>query len=455
MSAPLEGIEVLTSNLAGDLVRPGDDGYDKARTIWNAMIDRKPALIVRCAATEDVVRCVNFAREHGLQLSVKAGGHGVAGNALVADGLVIGLSPMKDVQVDLERRTATAQAGVTWRDLDQATQKFGLATTGGVVSETGIAGLTLGGGFGYLMRTYGLACDNLLAVEIVTADGKTRRASADENADLFWGCRGGGGNFGVVTSFTYRLHPVSKGLFGAVLYPIDRAREVLRFYRDFMDTAPDELEAYAALLFSPDGTPVAAIVPMYIGSVDEGERLLRPLREFGPPIADLIQPIPYADHRALYDSGNPKGWRNYWKSSLLTTLTDGTIDAMVRAFEKAPSKGPGVSVFLEAFGGAVGRVPSGTTAFPHRDAAYDLAITANWQDPAQDAIHRAWVRESWQTLRPHGSEGVYVNYLDEETDEGRGRVEAAYGGNYARLAKLKRKYDPGNLFRSNQNIRPE
>jgi len=447
-----EIVKHFASGLNGDVIRPGDAAYEEARKVWNGMIDRRPAVIVRCREMDDVVQSVNFAREHRLPLAIRGGGHNVAGNAVCDDGLVIDQSHMKEVQVDPERRVATAQGGVTWRELDLKTQEFELATTGGIVSTTGIAGFTLGGGLGCLMRKYGLACDNLLGVEIVLADGRVLRANAKENPDLFWAVRGGGGNFGVATSFEFRLHPVGKILFGPVTYPLLGAREVLRFYRNFVEEAPDELEVYGAILTPLVGLPVVEVAPAYVGPIEEGERVIRPLREFRSPMADEIQPMAYIDHRNLFDPLSPPGVRHYWKSTFLTELSDGAIDAMVRHFTRAPP--PRSAVQLEHLGGAVARVGRDDTAFDHRDALFNFLITAVWSNPAEDEIHKAWVRELWQVMQPWRSGRVYVNYLQEEKDEGRGRVEAAYGAKYERLAALKRKYDPENLFRFNQNIRP-
>lgn len=431
---------------------PGDGGYEAARKVWNGMIDRHPAMIVQCAGVPDVVNAVNFARAHNLLIAVRGGGHSVAGNAVCDGGLVIDLSRMKSIRVDHLNRVARAEGGVTWRELDHETQAFGLATTGGIVSSTGIAGLTLGGGLGYLMRKHGLACDNLLGVEIVTADGRVLKANAQENPDLFWAIRGGGGNFGVVTSFEYKLHPIAKILFGPVIHAPDRARDVLRFYRKFMEEAPDELQAYPGLLRSPEGAPVVAVVAAYIGPIEDGERALRPLREFGSPAADQIQPIAYADHRALFDAYYPTGLRNYWKANFMAELSDEAIDTMVHHFARAPSPLPAVA--LECMGGAVARVGRDETAFDHRDAPFNLLITDGWKDPAEDEVHRKWVRDVWEAMQPYSTGGVYVNYLQEEKDEGRDRVKAAYGTRYERLAALKRKYDPENLFRFNQNIKP-
>ncbi len=441
----------LVSSLQGELIRKGDATYDEARKIWNAMIDRKPSMIVRCRGTDDVVSCVNFARDHGIPLSIRGGGHNVAGNAVCDDGLAIDLSLMKDVRVDPERRVATAGGGTLLREFDLKTQEFGLATTFGIVSNTGIAGLTLGGGVGYLMRKHGLACDNLLGVQIVTADGRVLRADAQENADLFWAVRGAGANFGVVTSFEFRLHPVSKILFGALVHPPDRAHDVLRIFRKFAEGAPDEFMAYAGLITLPQG-PVAFIFPGYAGPIEDGERVLRPLREFGPPVADQIQPMAYADHRAPYDDFYPAGLRNYWKGHFLSDLSEEAIETMVDHFARIPTSR--VAIAVGPLGGAVARVGREETAFVHRDAPFDVIITVAWTDPGEDEINMNWGRELSQALRPYSSGGVYVNYLMQEMDEGRDRVAAAYGPNYARLAEIKRKYDPENLFRVNQNIRP-
>lgn len=447
-------IKRFASGLRGGVIRKGDPLYEEARKVWNAMIDRKPQLIVRCQGTVDVVHAVNFARDHGLPLSVRGGGHNIAGNAICDDGLVVDLSPMKEIRVDAQRRVATAQPGVTWKELDEKTQAFGLATPGGFISSTGIAGLTLGGGIAWLMRKHGLACDNLLGVEIVAADGRVLRASADENPDLFWAVRGGGGNFGVVTSFEYRLHPLpGPFLGGAVIHPLERGHEVFRFFRKVMEGAPDDLMALPALLPSPQGVPVSGIVAAYFGSIKDGERALRPLREFGPPLADQIQPITYTTLQTIFDPFYQSGFRNYWKSSFLSDLTDEAIDTIVRYYRMVPS--PRTIVYLEAFGGAVARVGRDETAFDHRDVAFNLNITSAWSDPAEDEANIAWTRALWKSLQPFFSRRVYVNYLGEEKDEGPDRIIDAYGkAKYGRLAVLKKKYDPGNLFHFNQNINP-
>jgi FAD/FMN-containing dehydrogenase len=446
-------VTAFQASLRGELLRPGDGSYDAARRVWNGMIDRRPALIARCAGASDVVRAVDFARTNGLPVAVRGGGHNVSGSGVCDGGLVIDLTPMKGIRVDPVARTARVDAGVTWGELDHETQAFGLATTGGTVSTTGIAGLTLGGGFGWLMRKHGLTCDNLVSADAVTADGRLLRGSEEEHADLFWGLRGGGGNFGVVTSFEYRLHEVGPTLLaGPLFHPLAAARDLLRFYRDFAPTAPDALGCMAALLTSPDGVPLAGLVPAFAGPIAEGETAMRPLRAFGSPVADHVGPIPYRTLQMLFDPAFPAGRRNYWKSSFLRGLDDAAIDALVDHVAKVPSPHSGVAI--EQFGGAVGRVEVDATAFAHRSASFNLIIFAAWDDPAQDDANIGWARELWAAMRPFAADGVYVNYLGDVRDEGEDRVRAAYGAQYDRLAALKAKYDPTNLFRVNQNITP-
>ncbi len=443
-------VKEFSVSLRGQLLRAGDDGYDAARKIWNGMIDKRPALIARCAGAADVVTCVDFARANDLVVAVRGGGHNVAGNAVCDGGLMIDLSAMKSVRVEPGRRTARAEPGLTWGEFDRETQAFGLATTGGLCSETGIAGLTLGGGWGWLMRKHGLAVDNLLAVDVVSADGQLRTASAAENADLFFGVRGSHSNLGVVTSFEYRLHPVGPTvLAGMVVHPLAKAREVLKFYRDYASQAPDELSAWAALMPSPDGHPVVAILTCYIGPSDAGEKLVRPLKEFGPPMADMIEPMPYVKAQSLIDEGFPRGRFNYWRSNLLRALSDDAIETLVTRFRDVTS--PYSSVLIEQFGGAVSRVGAEETAFNHRASPYDLVIMAMWSTPEESEKHIRWADELWRAMQPNFSAGVYVNYLGNEGDE---RIKAAYGANYGRLVTLKNTYDPMNLFRFNQNIKP-
>ncbi len=442
-------VQDLRSTLRGDLLQLGDAGYEAARTIWNGMIDRHPALIARCRGAADVLAAVNFAREQGLPLAVRGGGHGVAGKAVCDGGLMIDLSPMKSIRIDPIGRTAHAEPGVLWEEFDREAHAFGLATVGGVVGTTGIAGLTLGGGQGWLTGKYGLTLDNLLAADVVTADGRLLHASAAEHPDLFWALRGAGANFGVVTSFEYRLHPVGTVLGGMVVHPLDRAVDVLRFYREFAAQQPDELTTYAGLLSMPDGTPIIALVTCYAGPLDAAERAVAPLRRFGTPIADTIAPIPYPAMQAVMGGGFPYGRQNYWKSGLTGTISDDLIAAVVEYFGRVPS--PFTAIAFADCHGAYARIGQGDTAYAHRDLQWDLNILGNWADPAETDRNMGWVRECFAAVEPHLSRGVYVNDLGDETDE---RVRAAYGANHDRLVAVKTKYDPANLFRQNQNIAP-
>jgi FAD/FMN-containing dehydrogenase len=448
---PLEvaAVQEFAANLRGELIRSQDDGYDAARAVFNGMIDRHPALIVRAAGVADVIGGVNFARTHDLPLSVRGGGHSVAGNAVCDGGVMLDLSPMKGMRVDPVRQTAQAQAGLTLGEFDLETQEFGLATTLGVVSMTGIAGLTLGAGLGWLNGKYGLACDNLISVDVVTADGRMLRASAEENEDLFWGIRGGSGNFGVVTSFEYQLHPVGPVLGGGLVYPMTKAREVLRFYHEVASTGPDELSTVASLGIAPDGSPVVSVSVCYCGHIETGEQVLRPLRTFGSPLEDSIQPMAYRTLQSAPDAGFPLGRQHYWKSSYLKHFTDEAIEVMVRFVAEMPS--PTTGVGLQQMHGAASRVDPAATAFPHRDEHYDLIILSQWTDPADSAKNIEWTRTFFDAMQPFFERGVYVNNLGEEGEE---RVKAAYGANYDRLLSLKNKYDPTNLFRLNQNIKP-
>ena len=448
-----ETVAAFKATLRGALLRPGDNGYDAARTLWNAMINKRPALIARCAGVADVINAVNFARTHDLLVAVRGGGHNVAGNAVCDGGLMIDLSPMKSVHVDPVRRTARAEPGVIWREFDHETQAFGLATTGGVIPTTGIAGLTLGGGIGWLMGQHGLSCDNLLSVDIVTADGRLLQASAAENPDLFWGVRGGGGNFGIVTSFEYQLHTVGQVLGGMVIHPVERARDVLKFYREFTRTAPDALTSMAAFLTSPDGAPVVALVVCYNGPLAEGEKILQPLRAFGPPVADHIGPMAYTALQSMLEAGFPPGLQNYWKSNFLKDLSDDTVAVMIDYFAQKPA--PTSALVIEHIGGAVSRVGEDATAFTHRHAPYNLLIVGIWPNQADNDSNIRWVRQTWDAMQPFSSGAVYVNYLGQVADEGAERIKEAYGvAKYERLLALKKQYDPTNLFRLNQNINP-
>lgn len=443
-------VEAFKASLRGVLLRPGDVGYDDTRKIHNGMIDRRPALIACCAGVADVLTGVRFAREHDLLVSVRGGGHGMPGFAVCEGGLMLDLSGMKSVHVDPHHRTVRAEAGVTWGEFDHETQAFGLATTGGVVASTGIAGLTLGGGHGFLMRRYGLACDNLLSVDVVTADGRWLCASATEHAELFWGLRGGGGNFGVVTSFEYRLHPLETMLAGMVIYPMAQAKAFLKRYREVTSTAPDELGSLVALGTLPDGTQAAVLLVGYSGPIADGEKLLRPLREFGPPLADQVSPSPYMALQGISEHFNPRGYRNYLKTNYLRELSDDAIDILVERYASVPA--PFSHIVVEHMGGAVSRMDRQATAYNYRDAQYNFLIVGMWADPAQDARAIPWVRSLWQALQPFSSGNIYVNY---ESDVGVDRVQAAYGAaKYDRLVALKNTYDPTNFFRLNANIKP-
>jgi len=431
------------------VVCPGERGYDTARAVFNGMIDRRPLAVIQSVDASDVVRCIEFARLHGLPLSVRGGGHSVAGNAVRDGAVMLDLSGMKAVRVDPKTRTVRAEPGLTLGEFDRATQAFGLATTLGVVSVTGIAGLTLGGGLGWLNGRYGLACDNLISAHVATADGQLLRANAQENEDLFWGIRGGGGNFGVVTSFEYQLHPVDLVLAGGLSYPLGMAPLVLRFYDDFVKEAPDELSTAVSLALTPTGEPVVSIAVCYCGPIDEGEQVLRPLRTFQSPAEDGIQPMPYALLQSARDDGFPSGRLHYWKSGWLRELTDGAIETLMQFVPHMPSPTSGVG--LQRMHGAASRIAPSATAFPHRAEQYDFLILSQWTDATDSDRNVEWTRALFEAMRPHLEESVYVNNLG---DEGPERVQAAYGENYPRLAALKGTYDPDNLFRANQNIDP-
>jgi len=401
----------------------------------------------------DVVDAVNLARKLSLEVAVRGGGHNVAGRATVDGGLMIDLAPMKGIHVDPDAHTARAQGGVTWAELNRETQLHGLAVTGGVVSTTGIAGLTLGGGLGWLMGKYGLVLDNLRSVELVTADGQVLRTSKDEQADLFWAVRGGGGNFGVATSFEYQLHPVGPTITGGlVAHPFDRARDVLRFFRDCTASLPDELTVWAGLIHAPDGSgaKLAAMLACHCGSLAAGETAMRPLKQFGSPVMDAIGPMPYCQLNGILDAAYPRGALNYWKSSFLAQLSDDAIDTMIECFARCPT--PMGQLLLEHVHGAATRVGVGDTAFPHRADGHNLLVLSEWMEPANTERCIAWARETYAEMEPFMASGRYVNYLaDDETGD---PIAAAYGPNYRRLQELKRKYDPSNFFHMNQNIRP-
>jgi len=440
-----------TDRPMGVLLRAGDAIYDDARRVWNGMIDRRPALIVRPRDADEVAAAIAYARARALPIAVRGGGHNAAGLAVCDDGLVIDLSLMRHVTVDPAARTARVGGGATWRDLDAAAQAHGLATTGGAISSTGVAGLTLGGGIGWLMRSFGLACDNLLSVELVTAAGRRVTASATENAELFWAVRGGGGNFGVVTSFEFRLHPVGPIVGGMFIHPFDRALDALRFYREATRSMREDLTVFAAMLTPPDSPPVIAFAVAYHGAPEEADASLAALRAFGPPVADQVGAMTYVQLQQMMDEALPPGLQVYWRSEFLSTLDD---DALLEALvaQYAAGTSPLNILLLEQMGGAVGRVPRDATAFPHRDAAYNLAIVSRWTDPAERDTHTQWARDTHAAVRPWAT-GVYVNYLG--VGEGADRVREAYGdAHFRRLVAVKDTYDPENVFRLNQNVPP-
>ena len=448
---PLLDIQPLRLIFHGELLQSGDSGYDSARQIWNASVDKHPTLIARCSGVADVIAAVNFARDHNLLTAIRGGGHNVGGRALCDDGIVIDLSRMRSVHVDPATSTVRVEGGATLGDLDRETHAFGLAVPSGVVPKTGIAGLTLGGGVGWLLRKYGMSVDNLLSCQLVTAAGKVLTASASEHEDLFWALRGGGGNFGVVTSFTFQLHPVTDVVGGLVAHPLDNAPAMLRFFKETTAAAPDALSLFAGLLHAPDGSghKIGAIVGFHADPV-HGMEALAPLKAFGPPIMDMMGPMPYGALNAMMDGGFPRGALNYWKSSFLEALPDEAITTMVDAFRACPA--PLGAMLLEHFHGAVTRVPVEQTAYPHRSTGFNLLIVAQWMDPTQTDECRAWARQAYQSLQPFMASGKYVNYLGD--DEKGDAVANAYGANYARLQQVKSKYDPDNVFHLNQNIRP-
>ncbi len=448
----------LRSTLRGQLFIPSDDGYDVARRVYNAMIDRRPAAVVRCADAADVRSAVNYARAGKLPLAVRGGGHNPNGFGTCDDGIVVDLSHMRGVRVDPARRIARVDGGCTWADADHATSAFGLAVPGGLVSTTGVGGLTLGGGIGHLSRKYGLSIDSLRSADVVLADGQFVTADARENPDLFWALRGGGGNFGVVTSFEFALHPVDELLAGPLLYPLESMRDVMKLYRSFMRTAPDEMTAFFAVLIVPPGPPfpqalwnkrVCAIVTCYLGPHEQGLSVMKPLRDFGPPLANMVGPIPFSALQSMFDALVPPGMLHYWKADFVRELNDAAIDVHVK-------HGPGIPTVASAMhiyptSGAVHRVPSDATAFSYRDVEFVHVIAAIYSDPADTQRNVKWVRDYWTALHPHSEPGAYVNFM---MDEPAGRVEQTYRGNFDRLRAIKRSYDPTNLFSINQNIAP-
>lgn len=451
-------IAQLDARLRGRLLTLDAPGYDEARTIWNGMIDRHPSLIARCAGAADVIHTVNFAREHGLLVAVCGAGHNIAGNAVCDRGLMIDLKPMKSVRVDPEARTARVDPGCTLADFDHEAQAFGLATPVGINSTTGIAGLTLGGGFGWLSRKYGMTVDNLLSADVVTANGRLVHASETENPDLFWAIRGGG-NFGVVTSFEFRLHPVGPEILsGLIVHPFEAAPEVLHFYRDFVADLPDETAVWVVLRKAPPlpflpeewhGREVVVLAAFHVGDMAEGERILEPLRRFGQPLADVIGPHQYVDWQRAFDPLLTPGARNYWKSHDFSELSDDLLGTLIDYAGRLPS--PQAEIFIGQVGGQMGRVDPEATAYPHRNAAFIMNVHGRWERPPDDDACIAWARALFQDTAPFTTGGVYVNFLTHDEDD---RVRAAYGPNYERLVEVKDVYDPSNLFRLNQNIRP-
>jgi FAD/FMN-containing dehydrogenase len=446
-----QAISELAGSFSGRLIQPTDPAYEEARKLHNGLIDKRPALIARCAGLADILDAVRLARKLGLEIAVRGGGHNVAGLASVNGGLMIDLSGMKGIHVDAKARKAKAQGGVNWAEYNRETQLHGLATTGGAVSSTGISGLTLGGGLGWLMGRHGLALDNLLSVDIVTADGAALKASAEDHPDLFWAVRGGGGNFGVVASFEYRLHPIGPTITGGlVAHPIGQARDMLRFYRDLTAQASDDLSVFAGLIHAEDGAKLAAMVACHCGPLKAGEAETRPIKQYGSPALDTIGPMSYCQQNAMLDAAYPRGALNYWKSNFLSALSDDAIDTIVECFATCPT--PMGQILIEHFHGAVCRVPVGDTAYAQRAEGYNLVILSEWQDRAMNERCIAWARDTYGALAPFMAPGRYLNYLEE--DAAAVGVAAAYGPNYARLRQLKAKYDPENVFHLNQNIPP-
>ena len=452
-------IEELRRHVKGQIVLPGDPNYDEVRKIWNAMINRRPAVIVQCKGPDDVPHAIRCARQNGLEISVRGAGHNIAGNAVCEDGMMIDLSPMKNVRVDAAKKRAHVGPGATLADFDEAVQAHGLATPVGINSTTGIAGLTLGGGFGWLTRKYGMTVDNLSSVELVTANGKEVRASESENQDLFWAVRGGGGNFGVVTQFEFSLHPVGpQVLAGLIVFPLDQAKQVLRQYREFVASAPEELSVWAVLRLAPPlpflpkevhGKEIVVLAVFYCGDIGAGEKVIAPLRRFGKAHGEHIGVQPYAQWQKAFDPLLTPGARNYWKSHNFRELRDGALDTMIEFARKLPS--PQCEIFVAHIAGAANRVPADAMAYAHRDARFVMNVHGRWDAATQDTTVIAWARAFFNATASHASGGAYVNFMTEDES---GRVTAAYGANYARLAGIKKQHDPENVFHLNQNIKP-
>ena len=450
-------LDQLREQVGGDVIAPGNDAYDEARTVYNAMIDRHPAVVVRAASVSDVTAAVNIARENGLDLAVRGGGHSVPGFGTCDDGVAIDLSGMRSVTVDPTSRTARAEGGATWGDFNDATHVHGLATTGGIISTTGVGGLTLGGGIGYLARGFGLSCDNLISADVVTADGRLVVASEDENADLFWALRGGGGNFGVVTSFEFRLHPVETIYGGPMFFEVEDAATVLRFFREFIADAPEEFGGFPAwqiappLPFIPEnrhGDTFIAFVACWAGPIDQGEAILKPLHDVAPVVAEHVGEMPYPALNSAFDALVPPGLQHYWKANFVTELSDAVIEAHLEHGPKVPVVNSTVHIY--PINGACHRVASDATAFAYRDANFAPVIAGMWPDPAQNEANIRWVRDYYDATAPLSQEGGYINFMAGDDQD---RIKANYRGNYDRLVQVKRTYDPDNLFHLNQNIR--
>lgn len=451
-------IDALQERVKGQVITEGDAEYDTARKVYNGMIDRRPAAIVRCAVAGDVAAGVDFAREGGLDLSIRGGAHSVPGFGTNDGGVVVDMSEMKAVTVDARAKTARAEGGCTWGDFNEATYPYGLATTGGIVASTGIAGLTLGGGIGYLTRAYGLSLDNLLSADVVTADGRTVVASERENEDLFWALRGGGGNYGAVTSFEYRMHPVKDIVAGIFFYPLEHTRTVLQFFREYIATAPEQMGAFPAFQIAPPlpfipekehGKPFIAIVACWAGPAEQGEQAMEPMRKVAPRVAEMVAPMPYPALNSMFDPLLPPGLQHYWKASFATELTDGAIAAHMEHGPLVPVVNS--TVHLYPINGAAQRVAPDATAFAYRDAKFATVIAGMWPEPADNEKNVKWVKDYYKALEPHSSKGGYINFM---ADDDQGRIKENYRGNYDRLVAAKRHYDPGNLFHMNQNIKP-
>jgi FAD/FMN-containing dehydrogenase len=446
-----ELLDALAARVSGTVLLPGEDGYDDARRVHNGLIDRRPALIVRCQGAADIADAIGIARSSGLEISVRGGGHNVAGRAVSDGGVMIDLSPMKGIHVDPAARTVRAQGGVVWSELNREAHAHGLAVTGGAISSTGIAGYTLGGGLGWLMAKHGLGADNLIGVELVTADGETLNVDDESHPDLMWALRGGGGNFGVAASLVYRLHPLSMVTGGLIAHPIDAGPEMLRFYRDAVADCPDDLTVFAGLVHAPDGSGVklAAMVVFHTGSPEEAERDLAPFKSWGTPLVVEVGPMPYPVMNTLLDGAYPKGALNYWLSSFTTGLSDELISAMAERFSSVPS--PMSVILLEHFHGAVTRIEPTATAVPHRNEGWNLLLPSEWLDPADTEANIAWAKDTFAALSEHFSGGRWLNYLGDDQDDA---IRSAYGPNYDRLVEVKRRYDPDNVFHLNHNIVP-